>query len=368
MPIPDCTLVTACFDLTRFNSLGRNLDATIENMVALLEVPCYLVIYLDEVTYPAVSQKRTEFGLEHLTHYVVMNVEELGSFRFREKVHENRRAYHPTKDARTCPESHLVCSSKFELVLNTIDRDPFHTTKFGWIDSNVGKGFSKIATNYTNNMLLTVLRGCNSEQFHLQILNVVDKNLAKEERLREYYSTYQWLVCGCLFITGKSVGVPILRDLNSVFEDHTNKGYGHGEEMFYINILDKYYRQIHRSYGDYKQILNNFLGMSAEGQSYINYIADSYLSKGYHQECSDCCSYAIKAYEEASAPIDYRLYFLFLFKRYVSLFYLDQEKARETAHKILQVITEHRQAKSVYLEQKGFYDSQFRFVGVECSV
>lgn len=366
MTIPDCTLVTSCFVLTKYNGLSRNMESTIENMTALLEVPCYLMIYIDEVTFPLVKQKRDEeFGLGHLTYYVVMNVEELNTFRFQEKVHANRKEYHPTKDERTCPESHLVCSSKFELVLNAMERDPFHTTKFGWIDSNVGKNFSKIATNYTNNMLLRVLHGCHSDMFHLQILNVVDKELSKDERLREYYSSYQWLVCGCLFITGKEVGTPILQDLNAVFEDHTLKGYGHGEEMFYLTILDKYYPQIKKSYGDYKHILNNFLGLSAEGQPYINYIAESYLNRGYHRECLDCCDYAITAYEKGDAPIDYRLYFLFLFKKYVSLFYLDREKAVEIAQKTLQVTTENRDSREMYLEKKDFYDSQFRFVGIE---
>lgn len=365
MPIPDCTLVTACFELTKYNPLGRSLEDTVQNMVALLEVPCYLVIFIDPATFPLVHQKRNEeFNLGHLTCYVVMNVEELKSFRFQQKVHSNRREYHPTKDERTCPESHLVCSSKFELVLNAMERNPFQTTKYGWIDSNVGKNFSKISTNYTNNMLLKILNQTKSDKFHIQILNVVDKNLAKEENLRTYYSSYQWLVCGCLFITGKEIGTIILNELNSVFEEHTLKGYGHGEEMYYISILDKYYEQIERSYGDYKCILNNFLGLS-EGQHYVNYIAEAYLRMSYHRECVDCCTYSVNSYEKGEAPIDYRLYFLFLFKLYVSSYYLNIDKAKETADKIKQVITENINARNAYLEQKDFYDSQFRFVGVD---
>lgn len=338
------------------------METAVENMEALLQVPCYLVIYIDPTTWPLVKQKRDDkFGLGHLTQYVVMDVEELKSFRLKEKVHANRQEYHPTKDARTCAESHLVCSSKFELVIDVMEKNPFNTIKFGWIDSNVGINFSKIAVNYTNNLLLKVIDGCRTDKFHLQILNVVDKDLAKEERLREYYSRYQWLVCGCLFITGKEVGLPILQELNAVFENHTLKGYGHGEEMYYLPILDKYYDQIERSYGDYKHILNNFLGMTV-GQDYINYIAESYLGRGYHRECIDCCSYAIKAYDTYTAPIDYRLYFLFLFKLYVSAYYLDRELAIKTAKTIRWVVGVNTQALEAYLEQKDFFDSQLSFV------
>jgi hypothetical protein len=361
MTIPDCTLVTACFELTKYNPHSRSMEDSIQNMVALLEVPCYLVIFIDNNAFPLVHQKRNEeFKLGHLTHYVVMNVEELNSFRFQQTVHSNRREYHPTKDERTCPESHLVCSSKFEMVLNAIERDPFHTNKYGWIDSNVGKNFSKISTNYTNNMLLRILNNCNPDKFHLQILDVCDKTLATDERLCEYYSQYRFIVCGCLFITGKILGMLILTDLNRVFEEHTLKGYGHGEEMYYLPILDLYYDNIQRSYGNYNQILNNFLGMNV-GQSYIYKISSSYRNHKYHIESVDCASYAIKSYENYEIPID-QFYFFFLFNHYVSSYYIDIEKSKQTVKKIKELVKEHPVSRNIYLEQKDFFDAQFIFV------
>ena len=58
--------------------------------------------------------------------------------------------------------------------------------------------------------LLTILNNCSEDKFHIQILNVCNKDLIKEDRLNEYYSTYRWVVCGSLFITGKEVGLKIL--------------------------------------------------------------------------------------------------------------------------------------------------------------
>lgn len=54
---------------------------------------------------------------------------------------KKREIYYPTKDM--CGESHLIYSRKFELVLQTIEMDPFKTSKFGW-------------TDYKNNMLLNI--------------------------------------------------------------------------------------------------------------------------------------------------------------------------------------------------------------------
>ena len=99
--------------------------------------------YIQDLTDNIIKNKRDELNLGLLTHYIVMDVEDLNVFKYRQNVIENRQKYHPTKDERTCPESHLVCSSKFELVLKTIELNPFNTSKFGWIDSNVG-GYNKL--------------------------------------------------------------------------------------------------------------------------------------------------------------------------------------------------------------------------------
>ena len=45
--IPDCTLVTSCFDLTKYNTHSRSFDDSLDKMKSLLEVPCYLIIFTD---------------------------------------------------------------------------------------------------------------------------------------------------------------------------------------------------------------------------------------------------------------------------------------------------------------------------------
>ena len=357
--IPDCTLVTACFDLTKFNSKSRNLSESINNMKSLLETPCYLVIYTDNILLEHIKNIRNSCGLEHLTLYIQLNFEELDTFKYIDIVKKNRELYHPTKDERTCAESHLICCSKFELVLKTINLDPFKTTKFGWIDANVGSNFSKISTNYKNNMLLNILDKCSTDNFHLQILNVNNKKYIKEENLREYYNSYKWVVCGCLFITGKNIGLQILHDLNNIFIKHTLLGYGHGEEMFYIEILDKYYDNIKRSYGDYQHILNNFINITT-GFNYIKYIANSYMTLGYYKECIDCCSMIIEQYEKYNIEIEYELYFDLLFMNYVSLFYYNNDKAKEFVKYIIKLIEINPFIKKKYNSNKIFYDDQFK--------
>ena len=267
MITPDCTLVTACYNLTKYNNKCSNIENLLNNMISLLETPCYLVIFTDNYMYETIQNKRHEFGLSHLTKYIVKEFYELNVYKYVDIVKFNREKFHPTKDERTCAESHLICCSKFDFVFEIINLNPFNTSKFGWIDSNIGNNFSKICIDYKNNMLLHILNNV-SDKFHVQILNVSDKKYTQHENYKEYYSSYKWIVCGCLFLTGKDTGIKILNELNNVFIKTTLEGYGHGEEMFYLEILDKYYIDIEKSYGDYKDIINNFININTS----IDYI------------------------------------------------------------------------------------------------
>jgi hypothetical protein len=360
--IPDCTLTTACFDLTKYNPHCRDLETTLTNMTPLLQVPCYLIIYTDPVLAPHIQAIRNDQAhLAHLTHYIVMEVESLASFAYRDIVTENRKHYHPTRDERTCPESHLVCCSKFDLVLQSIRLNPFHTSKFGWIDANVGPNFSKISMAYKSQLLLNLLHQASPDKFHLQILNVCDKRYILENNLKEYYSTYQWVVCGCLFLTGKHVGERILTDLHATFVQHTVAGYGHGEEMFYLPILERHYDDIHRSYGDYHHLLHNFADPSV-GFDYIQMIATKYLNYQYYKECIDCCSKVIARYENFEVSINYQHWFQFLFTLYVASYYADRENAPAVLSRLRSLIELIPACKEIYQSNQGFYDSQFSFV------
>ena len=58
---------------------------------------------------------------------------------------------------------------------------------------------------------------------------------------------------------GKSICERICLRLKDIFIQTTEMGYGHAEEMFYLEILDEFYDEIAHSYGDYGQIWNNMV-------------------------------------------------------------------------------------------------------------
>jgi hypothetical protein len=212
-------------------------------------------------------------------------------------------------------------------------------------------------------MLLKILNNATTDKFHIQILNVTDKRFSESDNLKEYYNQYRWVVCGSLFLIGnKELGNKILTDLNNVFIKTTNLGYGHAEEMFFLEILDKYYDDINRSYGDYRDIINNFLSINTSLDYIYNYIIKKYSKYGYHRECYECCKKLITSFENYDIEINHHIYFLTLFHSYISSYYIDKTLAKNTLDKILLLIDENPYIKIEYNINKEFYDSQFNYI------
>jgi hypothetical protein len=306
-PIPNCTLVTACYDLHKYNPKCRTTEECLELIDPLLKIPIYLVIYGSKTTIPAIRARRHKYAA--ITKYIQIELEDLWTYQFLDQVKQNRAKYWPTRDERTCAESHIICCNKFDFVLETISINPFNTTHFGWIDAYLGKGDTlRICENYTPTtvpyILRTIAEEWKSEKFHIQILNACDKRFKDPENKREYYNQYRWLICGGFFVTAPDSGIAILSRLKEIFVSTTQAGYGHGEEMFYLEVLDEYKDQIRGTYGDYGQILDNFIYPTRNIEYMYHTIMARYKEYGYEPEYEAAAAQLLEAANKSWVIID----------------------------------------------------------------
>lgn len=333
--VPDCTLVTACYVFTSYHAKSRNVEETLQTMDALLAIPCYLVIYCNqELEQPLLQQRST---MLHLTKIIVQPFESLWCHSLLNTVKKNRESFWPTRDERTCAETHLITCNKADFVLQTIHSNPFQTRRFGWIDANLGRNGSKISRSYTNNLLLRILDQVD-DRFHLQLLNVVDKKYKQPENKREYYLHYRWVACGCLFTTSSELGIRILSRIKELIVSTTEMGYGHGEEMFYLEILDEFYDDIHRSYGDYQDILHNFIEPTTSFVYIYWNLVMRYYDMGYHKECIDVCKELLKQFDKYVVELNYDLYVRLYSVYYLSLCITDAKEAERVGDELRQHI------------------------------
>lgn len=289
---PSCTLVTACYDLNRYSKKCRTTEECLTLIDPLLQIPVFLVVYGSKKTIPSIQMQRQIYNLDKYTKYIQIELEDLWAYQFLPKVKENRATFWPTRDERTCAESHIICCNKFDFVQETISINPFNTTHFGWIDAYLGDGKNglRICENYDKMVVPRILHNLSkTNQFHIQVLNCNDKKFKEPEHKREFYERYRWVICGGFFVTEPTIGTKILSRLKEIFVETTNQGFGHGEEMFYLEILDEFYDEIHRSYGDYGQILNNFLSPTKNIEYVYHTVIQNFKNAGYQKEYEDAC-------------------------------------------------------------------------------
>jgi hypothetical protein len=349
--IPDCTLSTACFCMKNAHQGARSLEETIDSTNMLMAIPVYLVIYGDKHTIPLLRTRREQYGLSNITVFHELEANTLWSFQYIDKVRENREIYFPTKDERTSPETHLITCNKFTFVLNTIDSNPFSTTKFGWVDSFLGKDNIKICENYEPNVLPWILSNI-TDKFHIQVLGCCDKKYKTKENKHEYYNTYKWIVCGGFFTCGELIGKKILNRLNEIFVSTTLDGYGHGEEMFYIEVLDEFYDDIVRSYGDYGQMWDNFINLKKNYHYVYYFILKKYIDFGYWREAYDCCMYILNEIENHCIYIIPNVHMNIILDYLIVVYHYCPNKSKDLVESINKICSQNELLNREYQKEK----------------
>ena len=118
-----------------------------------------------------------------------------------------------------------------------------------------------------------------------------------------------WLVCGSFFLMGREIGFHICQRLKQIAIETTNLGWGHGDEMLFLEVLEEFGPdQLVRSYGDYNQILNNLVLPTKNIPYVVHMIFKPYLDYGYYQECIDGCLKVLDAYDRFLIDMDDNLY------------------------------------------------------------
>ena len=361
--LSDCTLVTSCFNCNKFHNKALNIKEITEQIKITMELQCYMVIFCDEDMYPILLEERKKYNLLELTEFVVEDVMSIHSMQYLDKVNANREKYHPTRDERTNSHTHLITCNKFDFLLRAIETNKFGTSKMAWIDCFLYRPNNdrtcKISCHYDKSMIYYILNNV-TDKFHIQVLNVNDKRFKEDQYKSEYYQHYRYVVCGCFLTFGLEIGKKIMQRLKDVFVRTTELGYGHGEEMFYLEVLDEFYDDIVKSYGDYQDILDNFIETKGNLNYIMDFVVNGYLNRGYHKEGYDCCVRILRDFNSQNAPINYSIYMRLLFNLYLCTFYYKNHEARPLVAHIYALCEKNHYLKKEFEGNKSFYEEQFK--------
>ena len=297
------TLVTAYFDLTKYKDASaeinkRDFNYYLENSISTLALPYNLIIYCDQESLSCIKKKRPDY-LAEKTKYIVCefnnfcfkkdNISIDTNFeKYRAKIIENRINKPYYFDNRNTASYYLFCMSRYIMLKNTIESNPFKSTHFGWINFCIER------MGYKNLLYLDEALSLKRSKFSTCYIDYIPESLIKNTD--EYFKYGRCSMCSGFF-TGNDYYMYKVCDLKeNKFLEYVKFGYGHADEQLYSPVYFENPELFEHYYGDYQQMITNYAYIydSPEPPIY-NFIRNSFIYKDY-KKCFECCEFIFRSY------------------------------------------------------------------------
>jgi len=268
------TFVTCFYSNSNYNKLDYIISG-----IRTLKINQPIVIYVgDEEVKNLIYSVRKILGYEDKTKIIVTPLEELPMYKYRDKINENRQLYWATKDARCNTDIHIILMSKFFFVNDTMENNYYNTSHVSWIDYNLLSKKPHNSNNYTDDSvyeLINTISQYPKDKFSTLIINYWEKK--DFDDLKNFYSSYKYIVAGLFYTTPIDIGKKIIQELITYGNYVTEQGYGHSEEHLIGHMIDLYEDDFDLSIGDYQDAIHNYYSVKVN-HPYCNYVLQKYLS------------------------------------------------------------------------------------------
>lgn len=297
------TLVTAYFNLTKCSDASKEIcerDQTyyLSHSISTLSMPHNLVIYCDEESLEKIKNIRPKY-LENKTKYII---KEFDDFRFkkqshllnetfknyRERINSNRKINPYNFDNRNTASYYLFCMSRYIMLKETIEINPFNSTHFCWINFCIER------MGFKNLIRLDEALAVNRDKFSTCYIDYIPQSLV--ENTNEYFKWGRCSMCSGFFTGNKEYMYKICDLIEDKFLQYLELGYGHADEQLYSPVYFENLELFEHYYGDYQEMITNYKYIydSPEAPIY-NFIKNSFENKNYIK-CYEACKFVFNSY------------------------------------------------------------------------
>jgi hypothetical protein len=261
--VSNWTLVTGYFNLTNCPDASdeikkRDKNYYLQSSLSTLSLPHNLIIYCDIDSIDIIRNIRPTY-LESKTKYIVC---EFDNFKFkknfdqtfrdyREKIIKNRKEKPYNFDNRNTASYYLFCMSRYIMLKESIETNPFHSTHFAWINFCIER------MGFRNLIRLDEGLSINRDKFSTCYIDYIPESLVKN--VGEYF---QYGRCGMCsgFFTGNAKYMYTVCDLiEDKFIEYLSNGYGHADEQLYSPVYFSNPSLFEHYYGDYTEMITNYV-------------------------------------------------------------------------------------------------------------
>jgi hypothetical protein len=298
--VSNWTLVTAYFNLTKCHDASDEIKSRdqayyISHSISTLSLPHNLVIYCDEDSIGLIRKIRPRY-LDSKTKYIVC---EFDDFRFkkngayleqtfkdyREIVIQNRKEKPYNFDSRNTASYYLFCVSRYAMLKETIEANPFGSTHFCWINFCIER------MGFRNLIRLDEGLAANRDKFSTCYIDYVPESLINN--VPEYFQYGRCNMCSGFF-TGNSKYMRKVCDLiEDKFLEYLSMGYGHADEQLYSPVYFQNPSMFELYCGDYQEMITNYRYIYDRPEPPIYNLITNSFNHGNYVVCYDACKYVL---------------------------------------------------------------------------
>jgi hypothetical protein len=321
--ISNWTLVTAYFNLTKCPDASREICEKDQNYylshsISTLSLPHNLVIYCDEDSLGKIQKIRPKY-LEHKTKYIIREFDDFkftkqskpldASFKdYRSKIISNRKQNQYIFDNRNTASYYLFCMSRYTILKETIETNPFNSTHFSWINFCIER------MGFKNLIRLDEGLAVNRDKFSTCYIDYISPELI--QNTKEYFKWGRCSMCSGFFTGNKEYMYKVCDLLEDKFLQYLEVGYGHADEQLYSPVYFENPELFEHYYGDYLQMITNYKFIyDAPEPPIYNFITRSFENKNYIK-CYEACKFVFKSYclQKCDINNDYlnKLYYYYM--------------------------------------------------------
>jgi len=290
------TMVTAYFNLTKCPDASkeikeRNQEYYLNHSYGCLSLPYNMVIYCDTDSLPKIQKLRPDF-LTSKTQYIVCELDDF-SFKkngkyldktfkeYRDIIIENRKKNPYIFDERNTASYYLFCVSRYLMLKDVIDKNPFGSTHFSWINFCIER------MGHTNLLRLDHALSIKRNRFSTVYMDHIEEDIVKNTPV--YFEWGRCSLCSGFFTGNYEYMYKVCDLIENKFLEYLGQGFGHADEQLMCPVYYENPDLFELFYGEYYQMITNYVDIYQSYWGPVEYYAEASHNHKDYKRCMKAC-------------------------------------------------------------------------------
>lgn len=355
------TFVTALFDLGKRENNGkrRQIDEYLHHGQFLLEQPINLIIFADPELAPDIWYIRRKKDLLAQTCLITFPLEQSPYYSLLAEIAAARKK-NPTinnNEMKNTPLYTVVGWTKFHLLRQACQDNPFNSTHFAWIDFGLAHvaDTSFVEEDKPFNITIDKVR-----LLHMRSFKPAEVN-NKDFWARHIFGN----ICAGYITAGRSQMLQFCHHFDRISREWLAVGYAPLEDHFFPVIILAQPDLFDFYYGDYKSLLSNYKHLRQDFNTMLFDLRCCRDNEDYERGCH-LGRMIVKDYPEF-LKISVVEFSFALEEYYINAFYHNQQLAKEVARRYIHLAHNNAIVAKQYKANKNNLDANFGFLQLRVS-